>query len=201
MTHVTPNVELPVGSIGRHANGWWGMIMLIATEAALFGYLLFAYYYLAVQHRPDWLPARLPGFTFSIPNSIILIVTTVLAWRADKTLSEGAGPGVVAIHLLVITLLGAIFIALQVDEWSGQTFMVSTGAFGSLYYTLTAAHVLHVAAGVLMMGALTLWTALGYFDRTRTSYVSIGALYWYFIFVVWLALFFTFYISPRLSVG
>ena len=50
MTDVSQRFDLPVGSIGRHANGWWGMMMLIVTEGALFVYLLFAYYYTAVQH-------------------------------------------------------------------------------------------------------------------------------------------------------
>src|ERR1700722_13663978 len=44
MTNVSQGLDLPVGSIGRHAKGWWGMIMLIVTEGALFVYLLFAYY-------------------------------------------------------------------------------------------------------------------------------------------------------------
>ena len=40
---------LPTGSIGALANGYWGMIALIVTEAALFVYLEFSYYYYAVQ--------------------------------------------------------------------------------------------------------------------------------------------------------
>jgi hypothetical protein len=33
---------LPVGIIGSHSGGWWGMVGLILTEAALFVYLLFS---------------------------------------------------------------------------------------------------------------------------------------------------------------
>ncbi|MGC2782706.1 MAG: hypothetical protein WA397_02500 [Roseiarcus sp.] len=40
MTDASQRLDLPVGSIGRHANGWWGMMMLIITEGALFVYLL-----------------------------------------------------------------------------------------------------------------------------------------------------------------
>ena len=50
VTQIAPDAELPVGSMGRHANGWWGVVTLITTEGALFGYLLFAYPYLAAQN-------------------------------------------------------------------------------------------------------------------------------------------------------
>ena len=42
---------LPVGSQGRLSSGWWGMWTLIATEAALFAYLLFSYFYVGAQSR------------------------------------------------------------------------------------------------------------------------------------------------------
>jgi heme/copper-type cytochrome/quinol oxidase subunit 3 len=40
---------------------------------------------------------------------------------------------------------------------------------------------------------------LGYFGPVRHSYVSIGAIYWHFVDAVWLAVFFTFYITPYLG--
>ena len=40
---------LPVGSKGRLSSGWWGMITVIGTEASLFAYLLFSYFYVGAQ--------------------------------------------------------------------------------------------------------------------------------------------------------
>jgi heme/copper-type cytochrome/quinol oxidase subunit 3 len=60
---------------------------------------------------------------------------------------------------------------------------------------------LHVIAGILILATLTLWSALGYFDRRRSAAVSIGTIYWHFVDAVWLVVFFTFYITPRLNVG
>jgi cytochrome c oxidase subunit 3 len=51
---------LPVGARGRNSVGWWGMVCLIATEASLFAYLLFSYYYVAVQRGPAWAPDAHP---------------------------------------------------------------------------------------------------------------------------------------------
>ncbi len=97
--------------------------------------------------------------------------------------------------------MGAVFIAIQGLEWAGKTFTPFSSSYGSLYFMITGFHMLHVAAGVIILVILTLWTGLGYFDRRRTAAFSVGAIYWHFVDVVWLALFFTFYVSPHLFVG
>ena len=54
--------SLPVGAMDTRASGWWAMIFVVFTEASLFAYLLFTYYYLAVQpHLPGTFPARRPA--------------------------------------------------------------------------------------------------------------------------------------------
>ena len=201
MTDATQRLDLPVGSIGRHANGWWGMMMLIVTEGALFVYLLFAYYYAAVQHGHDWLPADLPGFRLSLPDTIVLLLSSAVVWRGEHLLKQGRSGAVTAAYLGVGALMGIAFIAVQSLEWAGKKFTPFSSSYGSLYFTITGFHMLHVAAGVLILATLSLWCALGYFNRVRSAPVSIGAIYWHFVDAVWLVLFFTFYVTPRLGVG
>ena len=74
----------------------------------------------------------------------------------------------------------------------GKSFTPFTGSYGSLYYIITGFHMLHVIAGVLILLTLSLWCALGYFNRIRSAPVTIGAIYWHFVDAVWLVLFFTF---------
>ena len=40
--------------------GWWGMLLLVATEATLFGVLLASYYYLRFEAGPAWPPEGIP---------------------------------------------------------------------------------------------------------------------------------------------
>ena len=122
MTDASQRLDLPVGSIGRHANGWWGMMMLIVTEGALFVYLLFAYYYAAVQHSRDWLPEDLPNFKLSLPDTIILLLSSVVVWRGESLLKQGRSGGVTAIYLAVGALMGIAFIAIQALEWATRSF-------------------------------------------------------------------------------
>jgi heme/copper-type cytochrome/quinol oxidase subunit 3 len=201
MTDASQRLDLPVGSIGRHANGWWGMMMLIVTEGALFVYLLFAHYYAAVQHERNWLPEDLPNFKLSLPDTIILLLSSLVVWRGESLLKQGRSGGVAAIYLAVAALMGIVFIAIQALEWATKKFTPFSSSYGSLYYTITGFHMMHVAAGVIILATLSLWCALGYFNRIRSAPVTIGAIYWHFVDAVWLVLFFTFYITPRLGLG
>jgi cytochrome c oxidase subunit III len=200
MTDVSQGLDLPVGSIGRHANGWWGMMMLIVTEGALFVYLLFAYYYAAVQHERNWLPEDLPDFRLSLPDTILLLLSSVVVWRGESLMKQGRS-GATAVYLSVAALMGIVFVAIQALEWGTKKFTPFSSSYGSLYYIITGFHMAHVVAGVLILATLALWCALGYFNRIRSAPVSIGAIYWHFVDAVWLALFFTFYVTPRLGLG
>src|SRR5690242_18319650 len=65
--------ELPVGAVGRVSLGWWGVLSLIATEGALFSYLIFSYLYLAVQVGPNWGSEIPPALSFGIPMTGLLV--------------------------------------------------------------------------------------------------------------------------------
>jgi heme/copper-type cytochrome/quinol oxidase subunit 3 len=96
-------------------------------------------------------------------------------------------------------VLGLVFIGMQGVEWRKEPFQLSTGVYSSLYFTITGTHILHVIVGLLMRGVLLLWSALGYFSAGRHAAVSIGAIYWHFVTIVWLVVFFVIYIAPRLG--
>jgi cytochrome c oxidase subunit 3 len=190
--------QLPVGSVDRRASGWWGMLTLILTEAFLFAYLLFSYYYFAVQYGHSWLPPDLPSFRLSAPNTVILLLSSVAVWFGERGVRQGSRPRLV-LGLLVGLVLGAAFVGVQLMEWSDKPFTIASHSYGSLYFTITGFHMAHVAAGLLVLAALVVWSALGYFDPARLAPVAIGAIYWHFVDAVWLTVFFTFYVTPRLS--
>ena len=200
MSDVVRYRELPVGSIGHRANGWWGALTLIVTEAALFAYLLFSYYYFAVQNGRGWLPARLPSFDLSGPDTIVLIASSVLVWRGEQMIKRGRGNAAAA-WIAGGALLGMIFVVIQYFEWKGKSFGIATNSYGSLYFTITGFHMMHVIVGVVVLLSLSLWCMLGYFDGRRNAAVSAGAIYWHFVDVVWIGVFSTFYITPHLGLG
>jgi heme/copper-type cytochrome/quinol oxidase subunit 3 len=189
--------RLPVGSVGHHATGWWAMLSGIVTEGALFAYLLFAYYYIAVQpHVGPW-PRELPSLSLALPNTIVLLVSSGAIWFGER----GAKRGNLTEELLGIAaaiILGVIFVTVQFFEWHDKAFSIQSSTYGSLYFTITGFHMVHVAVGLLILLSIFIWSWRGYFGPHRHSYVSIGTIYWHFIDIIWLAVFFTFYITPYL---
>jgi heme/copper-type cytochrome/quinol oxidase subunit 3 len=194
--------SLPVGALDTRASGWWAMIFTVFTEASLFAYLLFSYFYLAVQpHAPGTFPqGGPPDLTLALPNTLILLLSSVAVGWAQLGIEHGSRRRLV-LGLGSGTVLGVIFLVVQYFEWAGKGYGLTSTPYASLYFTVTGFHMAHVVVGVMMLAALTLWSWLGYFDRVRFAHIHIGALYWHFVDVVWLAVFFTFYLTPLLGLS
>ena len=188
---------VPVGSKGRLSSGWWGMLVLIATEAALFSYLLFSYFYISAQAVGPWPPGGPPKLGLAIAGTILLVLGSVTMWWGEKGIRAGR-QGQLLFGLAASVLLGVAFVVLEGVEWSHKDFTPSSHAYGSLYFTVTGFHLVHVLVGVLMLAMLFVWTLLGYFGVRRHSTVAIAVLYWHFVTVVWGAVFLTFYATPYL---
>jgi heme/copper-type cytochrome/quinol oxidase subunit 3 len=192
--------RLPVGAMDTRASGWWAMIFTVFTEASLFAYLLFSYYYLAVQpHMPGAFPqGGPPPLGIASINTVILLTSSAtVAWaqlgiehNSKWRLVAGLGAGAV---------LGLIFLFIQWFEWGDRPFGFSSTPYSSLYFVITGFHMAHVMVGVLMLLALTFWSWRGHFNSRRFAHIHIGALYWHFVDAVWIAVFFTFYITPLLG--
>lgn len=94
-----------------------------------------------------------------------------------------------AIWLATTIVLGSAFLGITLWEWTHQEFGPWTNAYGSIFYTLTGFHGLHVFAGVLLMLALLVRTLRGRFSQRDFLPVEVGSLYWHFVDFVWLVVF------------
>lgn len=193
--------KLPVGAIDTRASGWWAMIFVIFTEASLFAYLLFSYFYLAVQpHLPGTFPeGGSPSLALALPNTFILLLSSVAVGWAQFNIERDDSRRL-ALGMGVGAVLGMVFLVVQYFEWSAKAFGLASSPYSSLYFTVTGFHMAHVVVGVVMLWALFAWSLMGYFNRVRYAHIHIGALYWHFVDAVWLVVFFTFYITPLLGV-
>jgi cytochrome c oxidase subunit 3 len=186
---------LPIGAKGRNSVGWPGMLCLIATESSLFAYLLFSYYFFAVQRGQAWLPETHPSLLLAGPNTLVLLASSGCVWWGEEGVKRarrrqhllGLGAGIV---------LGVIFLVVQGFEWKSKPFRLDSSAYGSLFFTVTGFHMAHVIVGVGVLAAVFLWSVLGYFSPRHHARMTIASIYWHFVDVVWLFVFSTFYLSP-----
>jgi heme/copper-type cytochrome/quinol oxidase subunit 3 len=196
MTSAAAPIRLPYGNSKSRSPGWWAVIWTIATEASLFAYLLFSYYYLAAEARGPW-PAGGPlPLGYMIPGTVILLCSSATYVWGERGIERGSLTQL-RIGLAVTLVLGVAFLVLEGVDWSTQQFTAQTDAFGSLFYTITGFHGAHVIVGLLLNVVVQIWAWRGDFTAERHLAVTNAGLYWHFVDVVWLFVFTTFYLTPR----
>jgi cytochrome c oxidase subunit 3 len=197
-----PEESLPEDPQGRDSYAWWGMVWLIATEATLFAALIATYFYLRFRYGPTWPPDGIhePELVLPWVMTVILLSSSAPVHWADAAIREGRQRAA-RLGLALGFLLGAVFLALTWGvEWPAalHEFTPRTNAYGSLYFTITGFHGMHLVVGLLF----SLWVQLrmwaGALDERRHNPVVLFTMYWHFVDVVWIFVFATVYLSPHL---
>ncbi|HEX5195000.1 MAG TPA: cytochrome c oxidase subunit 3 [Solirubrobacteraceae bacterium] len=164
-------------------HGWWGMVLFLCSEATIFGSLIGTYYYLDF-HVAHWPPIWIepPKITASAAATGGLILTTPMLWaavRAARRAARGQAMAWVAFAFCVQAAYLGVQIVLFTNDLN--TFTPHGSAYGSIYFTLLAAHHAHVLVGLILdLGILwKLWR------HGLDRYWMIGlrglALYWYVV--------------------
>lgn len=173
--------------IGRPA-AWWGMLMLIASEATLFGCFIGTYYYLRFNTRV-WPPPGIPEPRVAVPLILVgcLVLTSIPMQGASRAAREGrlaAARRLIGIALVV----QCGFLAFEIDDFRGQlhTFDAGRNAYASIYYTLLGADHAHVALGILL-NAWLVWKLAWGLTTYRVNAVQAVAWYWHAVNVITLA--------------
>ena len=143
---------VPARPRAANANGWWGMVAFVATEATLFGVLLGTYVYLRLR-AVHWPPSGTPEPKVVLPLVLagILAATSILVYLGSRAAAAGRARRTQAFFLVALVVQGA-YLGVQIHEMSGDLdrFTPQQSAYGSIYYTLLGAEHAHVAAGILM---------------------------------------------------
>ena len=189
--------NLPTEGRGLRSTGWWGMLCLIATEAILFAYLIFSYAYLGAQTPGPWPPTGPPSMRLAAPDTIILLVSSFTLLWGVLAFERRRSRVALAIALAVTWILGAIFVAIQGLEWRDKPFSFDSNSYSAIYFTLTGVHMAHVVFGLLILAALFVWSLMGRLGG-RHQHLTLGAYYWHFVDTVWIVVFITIYLVPRL---
>lgn len=181
----TASVAARVARRRAEPSGWWGMVLLIATESALFGALLASYYYLRFR-SPTWPPNGVPAPSVVAPAILtaVLVATSIPMQMAARAARDGRRR--TAWQLLALAgLVQAAYIVIQLILFGDDLhkFHATTNAYTSVYFTVLGVHHLHVIVGLLLTWffVVRLFTGL---TRYRVTGVRAVTLYWHFINVM-----------------
>ena len=83
---------------------------------------------------------------------------------------------------------------IQLFDWLQLDFGVSSHAYGTMFYSMTGFHGLHVVAGVLLMLVVLGRVMQGAYRDGNVDGAEAIAYYWHFVDVVWIALFATIFL-------
>jgi cytochrome c oxidase subunit III len=163
-------------------SGWWGAALLVCAEATLFGTLVASYFYLRFVTQV-WPPEGIdpPDVVLPLCLTGALVATAVPLFLAVRAARTGDAPAARRL-ILAALLVQAGYMAVQVILFNRDLgdFSPQDTAYGSIYFTMLAAHHAHVVFGMLLELAL-LAKLLGGLTRYRVTGVRVVALYWYVV--------------------
>jgi heme/copper-type cytochrome/quinol oxidase subunit 3 len=163
-------------------NGWWGAALLVATETALFGSLIATYFFLRFQAL-RWPPPGIEAPAVALPLALTaaLALTSVPMACAARAATDGR---VRAARLWILAAVavqcGYLTVQILLFKDDLNAFSPEDSAYGSIYFTLLAAHHVHVLLGILLGAWLLARLAFG-LTNYRLVAVRVLALYWYFV--------------------
>jgi cytochrome c oxidase subunit I+III len=174
-------LALPLYRSDSGSVGWWGMAVVLISDAVVLASFAFAYLFLWTAHPAAWPPAgsKLPRFLEPAVIAALVIGAWLLFETADRSnrrdRRSAAGIGLVAAAILAAgaLVIGWIWIeSLGVDP--------TRDGYGASVWTLAGYLALHIAIG----GAMSLWCilrqAFGMLDAWRCLTLRICLLWWRF---------------------
>ena len=180
-----------------------GIMLFIVSEAVMFGAFFAQYFYNRIL-SDGWptrtgLPEhfdRVPAFPLPVIMTVILVASGFTGhWaqtairRDDRDQFQG--------WLIVTVLLGVSFLGAQAYEYTNfifnEGFSISSGIYGTVFYSLTGLHGIHVTVGVVLLTGVLIRAFLGHFSSRSHFGVEGTILYWHFVDIVWIALYATLY--------
>jgi len=179
----------PSGIIGPPiSNARLGLLVFLGAEVMFFAGLIGAFlvFRLGSEVWPPLSQPRLPVAVTGV-NTVILLFSGATGYLALSAIRTGRLIGLLR-WLMVTVFLGALFLIVQGYEWLrlihfGLT--LSSGVYGSTFYTLIGFHGLHVFGAMLWLITVLVQAWRGRFTPNSATGVEVCAIYWMFVVMLW----------------
>jgi len=196
----------------QHEAAQLGIWTFLATEVLFFGGLILAYAVYRYSYPADFAAAgRHTKIVIGTLNTAVLLTSSFLVAWAVAGARLGAGR-LAEILLVTAALLGLVFLGLKGVEYGEEyrehlvpalnfafddAHFRGAVLFFSFYFVATGLHALHVAIGVVALAIIARKAALGRYSARYHAPLTVAALYWHFVDMVWVALFALIYLPGR----
>jgi cytochrome c oxidase subunit III len=173
----------------RYRLGVW---VLLASVVMLFTSLTSAYI-VRIAAANDWRQIPMPRVL--LVSTVVLLLSSITFETGKRKLKQ-RGTAASRRWVMLTTVLGFAFLALQVIAWRqliSQGVYLASNSQSSFFYLLTATHGVHLLGGLLALVYLMLrsrrMVANDFTQARSVAVTSAAALYWHFMDALWIYLF------------
>jgi cytochrome c oxidase subunit 3 len=189
---------LPTHAFGHRSLTWWGVIAFFMIEGTAFAMAFGAYFFLA-GGEDNWPPSPwgapypLAGTLFTIVLLLSEIPNTIIKKAAERNDLR-----TVKRYLLLMIALSVLLLVFRIFEFGSLRIWWYDNAYGSIIWTLLFLHLTHFATDFVDTIVLTalLFTRQSVDDRRMVD-VSENAMYWRFVWLLWIPIYLMIYWIPR----
>jgi cytochrome c oxidase subunit 3 len=191
-----PEIEVPASFLPEINNRKLGMWAFIGSEVMFFTSLIATFIAYKIDHPEAFeeahkvlsLPLATIGTTVLIVSSFAVVMGLEAIQSNDRR---------VFLNWMGLTIaFGLTFVSIQAFEW--YTLMhegiKAGGIFGTVFFTTTGFHGLHVLGGIVWLSLIMLRARRGEYSAENNLGIEIFGLYWHFVDVVWIVLFTVIYL-------
>lgn len=179
--------EGDVGAL-RAPPGRIGLMFFMAVVTSLFSLFLTAYA-MRMHHGVGWCHLTIPNLLWI--NTGVLLLASVAMQLASHAVSRGKRY-VAQWALIAGGILTVGFLAGQVMAWQAvgpSLYFIQGSPAIAFFYVLTTVHGLHLIGGLYVLGRAAMRFAAGAELIDLRQSLSLCAIYWHFLLIVWLVVF------------
>jgi cytochrome c oxidase subunit III len=192
LNRFTPGYQKRVRPVALRAHPLvFGVALFLASELMFFAGFFAAYFDLR-SGSVAWPPPGVHLDTgLAALGTVLLAVSSGAAIGTTRALAANRS----AYGWLFLGIAAAIaFVAIALAGYQNDAFTIASNAYGSLYFSMTGFHLIHVAAGVVLLTALLWGLRSPAITANHRAAAEAIMYYWHFVFVVWLGIFGTIYL-------
>ncbi len=165
-----------------------GLWLFMAVVTSLFSLFLSAYS-MRMHQSIGWCHLTIPSILWV--NTLMLIAASVAMQLASSAVGRGQRQ-FAKVALIGAGVLSIGFLAGQMLAWQAvgpSLYFIQGSPAIAFFYVLTIAHGLHLVGGLYVLGRASLRFAGGAELIDLRQSLSLCAIYWHFLLLVWLAVF------------
>ena len=191
--------DLPTHKFGPSSLTWWGIIGYMIVEGGFF-FLAFAAYFFLMGHEQGWPPEgrKSPDLLAGTLFTIIILLSEIPNTAIKKAAREGDVPTIRRLMPVIIGV-GVVLLIVRGFEFNSLNVRWTDDAYGSIIWALLFLHTTHLLTD--WGDTIVLWalmkTPLGYEGR-RLVDTDENALYWRYVWLLWIPIYIMIYWIPRL---